>query len=760
MHLPKYSGRFDVGAIDLEIPVREPRSFGTEYVPNDQINKPKRHADLHKRAKASSRKAKEAARKRLEEDGPDFDASADAGPKEKEEVNVETRSNGSPFASGSGTTTLHLSTVLFTLYYPTDDKMSDRYNHGLQYSNVAWMGRPKRKGAEAFLQYLGQYGAPLAVLASPAILTLVNAKIEAIAGARLADPSSAKASTSSSTRGVPSETAMFPVVIFTHGLAGNRLSYSQYCGELASQGVVIAALEHRDGSGISSIVRLPRPNDSLQGLQSEKKEKRTATTTKLEVPYLVFEKIGLRGFALNPSEKEAGLRKAQLAMRSAEIKECLYLLREIQSGRGEEIAKNSTRHLTSKLGQKHSRGKMKKFSTQEDAKRLQAWQGKIDTGYPGLVGHSFGGATVIEMQRQGPIVTEKGEQEANEDSTRESDSSPFPYSIILDPWVDPIEWRGEGEEIDPRPMIKSAYVINSETFTIWKDHFAKLKRIMHDSREAKQSTNDDEQSGWLMSLAGCQHLDFSDFPFLLPHLFRSTVGPSATVAIFSRATYAQMSLLLDRKEVKEKGETHHVITDLPVSCKEEGREDAVSSIRLGVTEKGQSTAREQSEVTEDGNSRSRDEQSTNDGLYWSTSVNDSSLLKDQLTSAKEKKERAGERVWRAKVEREEQERLDERRTALFNDRKARGLVAVVAERTASGNVKTAKGVEGEVDFSVRAKDVEAGNDAEEVHKCLEEISDHLNYKKPKILSLSALLFRLKGLHPGIEQPGKVLIHHY
>lgn len=48
----------------------------------------------------------------------------------------------------------------------------------------------------------------------------------------------------------------FPVVIFSHGLAGSRLSYSQYCGELASHGVVVVALEHRDGSGIQTTVRI------------------------------------------------------------------------------------------------------------------------------------------------------------------------------------------------------------------------------------------------------------------------------------------------------------------------------------------------------------------------------------------------------------------------------------------------------------------------------------------------------------------------
>jgi len=37
----------------------------------------------------------------------------------------------------------------------------------------------------------------------------------------------------------------FPVVIFSHGIAGYRASYSTICSELASQGLIVAAVEHR-----------------------------------------------------------------------------------------------------------------------------------------------------------------------------------------------------------------------------------------------------------------------------------------------------------------------------------------------------------------------------------------------------------------------------------------------------------------------------------------------------------------------------------
>ena len=37
----------------------------------------------------------------------------------------------------------------------------------------------------------------------------------------------------------------FPVIVLSHGLGGNRTTYTTFCCNLASHGFVVAALEHR-----------------------------------------------------------------------------------------------------------------------------------------------------------------------------------------------------------------------------------------------------------------------------------------------------------------------------------------------------------------------------------------------------------------------------------------------------------------------------------------------------------------------------------
>ena len=51
-----------------------------------------------------------------------------------------------------------------------------------------------------------------------------------------------------------------PICIFSHGLAGMRTTYSNLCGNLASRGVLVVAIEHGDGSACFT----SRPTNDLK----------------------------------------------------------------------------------------------------------------------------------------------------------------------------------------------------------------------------------------------------------------------------------------------------------------------------------------------------------------------------------------------------------------------------------------------------------------------------------------------------------------
>lgn len=56
---------------------------------------------------------------------------------------------------------------------------------------------------------------------------------------------------------------IFPLIMFSHGRGGSRTAYSSVCSEFASYGVIVCAVEHRDGSGARTLV-----NHTAEGLGS------------------------------------------------------------------------------------------------------------------------------------------------------------------------------------------------------------------------------------------------------------------------------------------------------------------------------------------------------------------------------------------------------------------------------------------------------------------------------------------------------------
>jgi len=104
------------------------------------------------------------------------------------------------------------------------------------------------------------------------------------------------------------KTGSLPCVVFTHGMAGMSQSYSHYLGSIASHGYVVAAVEHRDGSGPGTVIH------SLDG-----KENRVWH-------------MKLSDLESTPPMTELDLKKAQLNFREAEISETIKLFAQLNAG--------------------------------------------------------------------------------------------------------------------------------------------------------------------------------------------------------------------------------------------------------------------------------------------------------------------------------------------------------------------------------------------------------------------------------------------
>jgi len=163
----------------------------------------------------------------------------------------------------------------------------------------------------------------------------------------------------------------YPVIVFSHGMASSRTDYTQYCAELAARGYIVAAIEHRDGSGPGSVVQAKGQADrnvfhrDIKELQSAKE---------LDTP---------------------ALKKAQLDFRQAEIEETVRVLREINAGSGDMVFKNNPRTEGSDLDQ---------------------WTGCLNVEEMTVGGHSYGATGALQTLRGGP-----------------STALPFKGAIILDP---------------------------------------------------------------------------------------------------------------------------------------------------------------------------------------------------------------------------------------------------------------------------------------------------------------------------------------
>lgn len=149
----------------------------------------------------------------------------------------------------------------------------------------------------------------------------------------------------------------WPLAIFSHGVGCSRLMYSSICGELASRGYVVCAVEHRDGTGPSCSIRLD--NGTVKDLN-----------------FLNWQDLIWPNLPQDEQPKDdTTLRHDQLELRCAEIEEIIDIMRRINHG--DPVIQESIK------------------SPNFDWERWGPAWNAINTNKPVMLGHSLGGSAAL-----------------------------------------------------------------------------------------------------------------------------------------------------------------------------------------------------------------------------------------------------------------------------------------------------------------------------------------------------------------------------
>lgn len=323
------------------------------------------------------------------------------------------------------------------------------------------------------------------------------------------------------------EKPRFPVVIFSHGLGGSRTLYSSICGELASHGFVVVAMEHRDGSGARTFVNKSGKAEDLedQGVNKTaeppknvkkspaRQQKDEETKPYYKIDYLFPKDNAQDTSPHNPDGVDKELRGAQIDMRIAEIEEAFYVLGLINSGKGDKVRRENLR----------KEGNIGSSSAGLDGINWKDWAGGLDLETVTMMGHSFGGATTVQILRSEklPWVTQ---------------------GILLDPWGPATPECTEHSSVH-KPVLS----IGSEAFMHWAENFDCIEQVC---REAQTSGT----LSWMTTIRGSTHMSQTDFAILYPHwmslLIKTIVDPERAIYLTVHSALEFLKMTLPRTQTR------------------------------------------------------------------------------------------------------------------------------------------------------------------------------------------------------------------
>jgi platelet-activating factor acetylhydrolase len=308
---------------------------------------------------------------------------------------------------------------------------------------------------------------------------------------------------------------IFPLMIFSHGLGGSKVrclhsggarfiighaltlsqtSYSSLCGEFASYGFVVCAVEHRDGSGVRTFVNKEQPISSESDSEDIPESSRQDYVYPPDNPN-----------DTSPSNENGvdwKLRKSQLRMRLAEISEAYKVLKQICRGKGQRIADKNLRR----------KGGIGASSRGLNGVNWDEWKGRVYLDNVTIFGHSFGAATTVEVLRSSQGFDYIGQGITYDIWAYETT---LLYAIISNRINRiPIKRRAGDIRIH-RPLV----AINSEAFMYWQDNFDAVTDLVNEAKEANVPV-------WSLTVRGSVHISHSDFSILYPNLCAIFFGMS------------------------------------------------------------------------------------------------------------------------------------------------------------------------------------------------------------------------------------------
>ncbi|KAF2747701.1 hypothetical protein M011DRAFT_467314 [Sporormia fimetaria CBS 119925] len=266
----------------------------------------------------------------------------------------------------------------------------------------------------------------------------------------------------------PSGTDKLPVVVFSHGMAGMSQSYSHYLGSIASHGYVVAAVEHRDGSGPGTIEHY-------------------ANGTSKSVWHLQ-----LQDLEADPPMTLSTLKTAQLSFREAEILETINFFSLLNSNTDQQ--------------------KIKNLKPDSPEKTLPTFSSRLDLSQITIIGHSYGATGALQALRR----ASKSKPQASKNNINLPTDATITGGISLDPG----KASGPLNTHIPCPLLvlQSGEWTNkapSTDFYGLGPHWRVVRDLV---------ANVPSKKGWFMTIPGTAHPSVTDAPLIVPWIMKMVTG--------------------------------------------------------------------------------------------------------------------------------------------------------------------------------------------------------------------------------------------